>query len=505
MRERQPTAAGHGRDGQGAENGAPQRRQQRRRDDERQRQQSHRRRLGPGRPVGTQQGVAVEDLLDQLRLRLDARRRRIERRRDDVRQQRRAGADDDDLAGEIGEIGAGLEQFPRRRRQARIRRGEISADVAGGFGRHDQVADLDRRDAGALPRRRTAEVGRLDQIGRGALRDPQALDGEARLNLTVDDDQQRHAAHHPVRVRLPVNEADSRGALGQNRQRPERAVEMRQIGRGVLADEGESALGGNDAGKFGLGDELAQDDGLTAQRLGESRVALRARRPPRRRSRRAIRLRKQYVEADRRRLRAGEGVDELRHLGPRPRPLAQPPDQLVVDVDDAHESLGPRRARPPALVLIEDDVLEIGAQRRQRLAERERARIDCDDDQQITPVPFDPPRRGLAPGPVHGRRAASAEQRRGGGALGPLAGAAGKPPIPRSLPIAIRRGASDQAPSSDPARARASFNACGQGRGLGPRRGRCQGQGRRCCSPAPLRHRRRRRGSAWAGARRRSR
>ena len=63
-------------DGQAAENRAPQRRQQRRRDDQRERQQGRRRDLGAGRPVGTQQRVAVEDLLDQLRLRFDARRRR---------------------------------------------------------------------------------------------------------------------------------------------------------------------------------------------------------------------------------------------------------------------------------------------------------------------------------------------------------------------------------------------------------------------------------------------
>ena len=366
----------------------------------------------------------------------------------------------------------GSNSFHAGRRKAGIGRGEIGADVAGGLRRHDQVADLDRRDAGALPERRTAGIGRFDQVGRGALRDPQALDGEARLNLAVDDDQQRHAAHHPVGVRLPVDEADSRGALGENCQRPERAVEMRQVGLGVLADEGEAALGGDGAGELGLGDELAQNDGSTDERTGESRVAFAARRAVRfgagrrRRGRnvgrRAIRLRKQHVEADRRNLGAGEGFDQSRHLSPRPRPLAQPPDRLVVDVDDADESLGPLRARPPALVLIEDDVLEIGAQRRQRLAERERAGVDGDDDQQIAPVPLETPRRGFAPGAVHAGRAASAEQRARRRALGPFAGKAAKPPIPRWRPLAIRRGASDQAPSSVAARARASFN----GRGL---------------------------------------
>ena len=247
-------------------------------DDERERQQGRRRNLGPRRPVGTQQRVAVEDLLDQLRLRLDARRRRAERRRDDVRQQRRADANDDDLAGKAGEIDAGLEQFPCRQRKAGIGRGEIGADVAGRLSRHDQVADLDRRDAGAPPQRRTAGVGRFDQVGGGALRNPQALHGETRLNPAVDDDQQRHAADHPVRIRLPVDEANSSRALGQNRQRPEYAVQMRQIGRGVLADSGEAALGGNRACNIALSDEFAQNDGAIAERLAESCVAFVARR-----------------------------------------------------------------------------------------------------------------------------------------------------------------------------------------------------------------------------------
>ena len=134
------------------------------------------------------------------------------------------------------------------------------------------------------PDRRTADVGRFDQVGRGALRDPQALDGEARLNLAVDDDQQRHAAHHAVGVGPPVDEADSRRALGQNRQRPERAVEMRQIGRGVLADEGEPALGGRGAASLvWVTSSLRMTDRSASDRANATSPSLscpRARLPP---------------------------------------------------------------------------------------------------------------------------------------------------------------------------------------------------------------------------------
>ena len=47
--------------------------------------------------------------------------------------------------------GPGWNSFHAGDREVGIARGEIGADVAGGLRRHDQVADLDRRDAGALP------------------------------------------------------------------------------------------------------------------------------------------------------------------------------------------------------------------------------------------------------------------------------------------------------------------------------------------------------------------
>src|SRR5208337_2180590 len=67
--------------------------------------------LRPRRPVGPVQGDAGEDLLDELRMRLDPRRIRIKRRRDDVIKHRGARADEHELAGEIGKVDVRLKDF----------------------------------------------------------------------------------------------------------------------------------------------------------------------------------------------------------------------------------------------------------------------------------------------------------------------------------------------------------------------------------------------------------
>ena len=54
------------------------------------------------------------------------------------------------------------------------------------------------------------------------------------------------------------------------------------------------------------------------------------------RRRRAIRVDKQNVEGDRRDAHLVEPVDEFRKQRPRPRPLAETCQAVVIDIDDAH-------------------------------------------------------------------------------------------------------------------------------------------------------------------------
>jgi hypothetical protein len=54
------------------------------------------------------------------------------------------------------------------------------------------------------------------------------------------------------------------------------------------------------------------------------------------RRRRAIRVDEQNVEGDRRDAKLVQPVDQLRQQRPRPGPLAEPCQGVVIDIDDAH-------------------------------------------------------------------------------------------------------------------------------------------------------------------------
>src|SRR5271157_2595888 len=93
-------------------------------------------------------------------MRLHPRRRRIERGSDNVRQERSAGADENELAREIGKIGVGLEDFPGRDRTAGVGLCEPDAKSAVGLRGNDDVTDLERLDTDAL-------AGGLSEFARG--------------------------------------------------------------------------------------------------------------------------------------------------------------------------------------------------------------------------------------------------------------------------------------------------------------------------------------------------
>ena len=100
---------------------------------------------------------------------------------------------------------------------------------------------------------------------------------------------------------------------------------------------------------------------------------------------RLILLGKEHVEANGHGIRLRQRIDDRRHRLPRPWPTADALDRGVVDVDDPDRLLELVRSRLPALILIENEVLEVGPERRKQRPERERQGIGKGDDQDIGP------------------------------------------------------------------------------------------------------------------------
>ena len=195
------------------------------------------------RPIGPSQRLAAQELLDDLRMGLDARHHRRQRSGDDVGERRCARADEHDRAAQTAEVRSRFENLPCRDRAARVRTREIDPDVSGGIGVNRQVAVANGQHAIHFPERGfAARVRGLDDIGRCALRDAQSLHGETGMEGAVHVENERHAPHDPVGVRAPVEEADARRVLGELGQRRERARRGRQELRRVVAGGDESRL-----------------------------------------------------------------------------------------------------------------------------------------------------------------------------------------------------------------------------------------------------------------------
>ena len=240
---------------------------------------------------------------------------------------------------------------------------------------------------------------RFHDVARRPLGDPKRLEHEARLDLAVDREQQGHAADHPVVVRQPVQEAETLRGVGELGDRRQHAVEGRDQGRRRIADEGESGLGREArlGAVVGRREIRAEDDGTALNGLSKSGVAIGALLTARRRigamaaalgalrdiAGSLVLLGKQVVEPDGGDVRLDERIDQIRHLPARPGPSADQVNRFVVDVDDADrlaEVVGPRL---PPLVLIEDQVVDIAAQRPEQVAKRDGQKIGGDDDQHV--------------------------------------------------------------------------------------------------------------------------
>ena len=100
--------------------------------------------------------------------------------------ERSAGADEHDLAREVGEVGVGLKHLPGRDGPARVGFGEPHAQLAISLDGNDDVAVLDRVDAVGLAGRAAEGGRRFHDIAGRPLGDPNRLEREARLDLAVD-------------------------------------------------------------------------------------------------------------------------------------------------------------------------------------------------------------------------------------------------------------------------------------------------------------------------------
>ena len=213
------------------------------------------------RPIRPPERLATQQLLNDLRMSFNARHRSRQRGGDDVREQRRGRAEEHDLAAEVAEIRSRLESLPGRDRPTRVGTGEIDPDVSCRvrWDRHVSVAD--RHHPVRLSKGRfAAGVQRLDDVGRGALRDAQRFHGETGLQGAVHIEDQRHPPHDPVVVRPPVEETDARRMLGELGHRRQKSRPGRHELCRVVAGGDESRLGRSARPIRRVGDEAAQDN-----------------------------------------------------------------------------------------------------------------------------------------------------------------------------------------------------------------------------------------------------
>ena len=356
-----PGGTDGGRDGGAAEHGAPQRAQTGQQEDQAKPEREQIDDFSPGRPVRAIEIALGEDLLDDLGMHLDSRHHRVQGRGAQVHETGGAGADQHDPLGHEPGVEIGLEDPPGGDEALRLVSGVIDPDRALAVGRRDIAADLDVIEAGMLAETGLAAgAGRLDDIGPGALGDAQCLGGERRIEGVTQAEHQRHATDHAVEIRHVVEAAVAGGRRLDFGQIDHRAGIVAYERRGIVPGNGKAALHGRGARErplgehesrdhIGPGDGLGKDSVVVRQRVrsGAQGVEFRRRRPHRQHppGRGAIGLGENHVEGDHRCPQLVEPVDQPRHQIARPRPLAEPLQRLVVQIDDAHRHrrvIGPR-------------------------------------------------------------------------------------------------------------------------------------------------------------------
>ena len=226
-------------------------------------------------------------------------------------------------------------------------------------------ADGDRVHARLLSERRfAARVGRLDDISRLPLREPQRLERERRRGAGGPDDEKRHAADDLVMIGQPVRGAQSSRRIRQNGYGRDNSRERHQKRRGVVARHGQSRLWRRTPDAARRDERHAQRDRRGGDGFGEDLVAggrvrqdpreLVARRSVRERSHDVLEthpvgLGENEIEDDRRGAEFGQLVRQFGETRSRPRPLSEDSQTFIVDADHANRRVPDRiAAAPPA-------------------------------------------------------------------------------------------------------------------------------------------------------------
>ena len=255
----------------------------------------------------------------------------------------------------------------RRRGFARI----IDPDLAVRPGWNLERADLERGHSRIAGVELAAGAGAPDDEPGSALRDPQRLDRQRRIEVLAVAGDERDLAHHAILGRRKAEHADARRRLVEDGEVANAAFVGRQIGRWIVAAEGEAGLGqgrrrGHPRRQHEPGDhrrpgEARGENPVVVELGGRSRIgdlkSLPFELSDRERRRGAVRLGKHDVEPDRRGAVRREPIDDFRQHRPRPRPLAELPDAFVVYVDDRNRAFR-CRPRPQLLISVEDEVIQ---------------------------------------------------------------------------------------------------------------------------------------------------
>ena len=281
-------------------------------------------------------------------------------------------------ATELGRC-AGLEDRAGGEEPLGPRTAVVEQEAAAALGRQHRIADAQRGDlapaeAGAFAARPRA----LDQVARGALRHAQKLRHEAGIELVSDPHQKRHAPDDGIAIDGGVDGSVPCCRSFDRRQARDRAG----IGGGgrarIVPRQRESGLQDRELAAWALGGGERGDRGESRQRLSQGRVRIREPRhrlarglPVRaigpgcgqRRGCGAVGLGKDDVEGDGGGAHLVQPDHQLGQARPRPRPLPESLQALVVDIDDAHRRRQERPGLQP-LIGIEDGRAGVGEEPR---------------------------------------------------------------------------------------------------------------------------------------------
>ncbi len=293
---------------------------------------------------------------------LDPGHDRFERRRLQILQRLGRGADDDDPAADRRRVEIRSHDVRDRDEALLLVPGVEQDDRAVARGRHDGGTDLDHLDAvlqAELSQAVRGSARGADDIGRGALGDPQCLAGQraAERGWIVrlrNAHHQGNAADHTVRIRLGIDGADAGRRPLQDRQRRQPVGRLLQERQRAVAIGGESRLADRQGdGPVRVGRQQGEGDHRRRFRQGrrERVVGIGKRRHLRlglvedrvvgevgddRLRRRAVGLRVDDVEGDHRHAKLLQAFHELgdHRAGPGPLPVFF--QAFLIDRRDPH-------------------------------------------------------------------------------------------------------------------------------------------------------------------------